>query len=105
MEAIEFVRRIVAAGGDEEAAWLVHAELAGWINVAGFSPYPEDKLDWVYGIAEEELDEDLILEMLRKLKIKLPTSEALLALGPINTPIEIAHLVRRARTDMCPTKG
>lgn len=97
MDESEFVQKIGAMGGDEEAAWLIRTRLLDWIYFAGFTPYPEDKLSQIYGIAEEELDEDLILGIFRHLKIEPPTAEALRAFGPINTPIQIAQLVRQVR--------
>jgi hypothetical protein len=97
IDAREFVKRIEAAGGDQAAGWIIHSKLLDWINVAGFTPYPDDNLNWVFGIAEEELDEDIILEILLQLKIEPPSREALSEFGAISTPIQIAKLVRRAR--------
>lgn len=89
----DFVQRITAEGGDRNAACLIRKRLLDWIYVSGFTPYPEDELSQIYGIAEEELDEDLILGILRHLKLNPPTAEALRALGTINTPIPAIQIL------------
>lgn len=93
----EFVQRIGAEGGDEQAGCLIYTKLLDWIYVTGFTPYPEDNLCHIYGIAEEERDEDMILEILQHLKMKPPSTEALGVFGAVDTPIQIARLVRQVR--------
>lgn len=51
----------------------------------------------VYGIAEEELDEDLVLGILWHPNVTPPSAETLSSLGVIDTPIKIAQFVRQAR--------
>ncbi|MGI4720473.1 MAG: hypothetical protein ACRYGO_05110 [Janthinobacterium lividum] len=84
-------------GADEDAAIFIRNYLLDWIYVPGFTPYPEDKFSYIYGIAEEELDEDLILMILRCLNVKLPRMDQLTPYGVVDTPIQVALLVRRAR--------
>lgn len=92
-----FVQRIVASGGDEAAARWVRAALADWVRAAGFTPDPDDDLGRVYGIAEEELDEDLVLGVLRHLKLPPPSNAWLATHGSVNTPCQLARLVSAVR--------
>lgn len=96
----EFVRQVSDAGGDREAAAAVHRKLMDWAYVDGFTPYPEDSLGQVYGIAEEELDEDFILDILNVLSVPLPSKERLSAFGPVATPLQVAQLVSLARAGL-----
>jgi acyl-homoserine lactone acylase PvdQ len=49
--------------------------------VPDFRPHPDDRLLTVYGIAEEELDEDLILQVLRDLGAPTPRQASADAFG------------------------
>jgi hypothetical protein len=94
----DFTRAIVSGGGDEQAADLVRTKLQDWIYNESFSPYPEDSLSSVFGIAEEELDEDLILDVLMKLGVPTPSQQDVEAFGPIDTALDVARLVALARS-------
>lgn len=95
----DFVARIVDAGGDQEAARFVHEKLQGWLYAEGFTPYPEDDLERIYGIAEEELDEDLILDILKQIGLSPPSGERIKAFGNVSTPTDVARLVKAARAE------
>ena len=58
-----------------------------------FSPYPSDELLRVYGVAEEDLDIDIILDILKALNCRIPGNETLQQIGPINTPRDVVRLV------------
>ncbi|HEX8258479.1 MAG TPA: hypothetical protein VF589_12685 [Allosphingosinicella sp.] len=66
-----------------------------------FKPSPGDSLIHIYGIAEEELDEDLILSLLSKHGIPIPDPESITSFGPVSTPRDVvrflAHLKRESR--------
>jgi hypothetical protein len=93
----EFVAQVSKAGGDKRAALLVYQKLGEWIYADGFTPYPEDHLGKLYGIADEELDEDLILDVLHQAGASPPNAEQIAAFGVIDTPLRIAQLVALAR--------
>ncbi|MBU0832079.1 MAG: hypothetical protein KKH33_06815 [Alphaproteobacteria bacterium] len=95
----EFAKQILDAGGDPEAAFIVYRKLTEWTYVKGFTPYPEDDLGKVYGIAEEELDEDMILDILNSLGVPPPSKERMVAFGAVKTPLQIAQLVSLARAE------
>jgi hypothetical protein len=93
----EFIARIERAGGDSEAARLIWKELLdSWVNPR-FTPYPEDDLLRVYGIADEELDDDLILETLRKLGLPIPDQQHILDFGPVSSPLRFAQFISMCR--------
>ena len=68
-----------------------------WVHAAGFTPYPEDQFGAIYGIDEEELDEDLVLAILEHVNVRPPTIEEMAPYGPVDTPAQVARLVKAAR--------
>ena len=95
----DFVDSITQSGGDQETAEIVHSKLQDWIYHEGFTPYPDDSLASVFGIAEEELDEDLILDIFMKLSLSTPSQKEVMTFGPIDTPTGVARLVALARSN------
>jgi hypothetical protein len=93
----DFIRQICAARGDKAAAEIIYAKLQDWIFVEGFTPYPNDSLCSIFGIAEEELDEDIILDILNQLNLLIPSPDLVAGFGPIDTPAEIARLISESR--------
>lgn len=61
------------------------------------SRVPSDRLGTVYGIAEQELDADVILSIFRDLNIAPPSNRFLAEFGVVDTPIRIAQLVATCR--------
>jgi hypothetical protein len=92
--------QIEEAGGDKIAAGFVHCKLSEWVVADNFTPYPEDNLHSVYGIAEEELDEDIILCLFEEMKIPLPSRDFLAVFGAVDTPLKIAQLVSSSRGEL-----
>jgi hypothetical protein len=113
LDEAAFVHEITGDDGDHAAAILLWKRLQGWVYAENFAPYPSDDLEKVFGIAEEELDEDLILSILQELSVPPPSDEALSRFGRINTPLRVAQLVGRCRGDcgvvsgpkILPTRG
>jgi hypothetical protein len=96
----DFVREIGLQGGDADAAAFIWDLLREWTNVDGFTPYPMDSFASVFGLAEEELEEDLIVGVLRLLNARMPDQQDASAFGPIDTPLQAAKfvaVVRKAR--------
>jgi hypothetical protein len=93
----EFIEEIANSHGDPAAAALLWAHLQDWVYAKGFTPYPTDDLGAVFGIAEEELDEDLVLGMFQSLNVPLPSKEFLEGFGPVTTPLSLAKLVTLCR--------
>jgi hypothetical protein len=93
----EFVRRIADEGGDRDAATVLWTKLLNLRYPDNFTPYPSDSLLKVFGIAEEELDEDLILAILKELNVRPPSKELLSQFGAIDTPLRVAQLIALCR--------
>jgi hypothetical protein len=93
----EFVRRIAHDGGDRDAATVLWTKLVNSRYPDNFTPYPSDSLLKVFGIAEEELDEDLILAILNELNVRPPSKEVLSQFGVIDTPLRVAQLIALCR--------
>ncbi|HXC74279.1 MAG TPA: hypothetical protein VN640_06320 [Sphingomicrobium sp.] len=98
LSASDFVGLIRDSGGDVEAAKIIHSKLQDWIYHQSFTPYPGDSLASVFGIAEEELDEDLILDVFSILELATPSEPELKAFGVIDTATDIARLVALTRS-------
>ena len=87
------MQQIVSQGGDRDAAIAVWEELKDSTHGNGFTPAPSDSLSSLFGIAEEELDEDLILAILQKLNVPIPDQEFVSAFGVVDTPLQVARFV------------
>jgi hypothetical protein len=93
----EFVQQITSQGGDGPTAESLWERLKDCIYTDAFTPYPTDDLQAIFGITDEELDEDLVLAILREEKVSIPTEEILSDFGPTWTPLQVALLVKRCR--------
>lgn len=97
IDKAEFISRVIAQGGDDRAAEAVWDVLVADWTSEGFSPYPEDSLGRVFGVAEEELDEDLVSRTLKDLDLPLPDREFTKQFGVIDTPLRVAQFVSECR--------
>jgi hypothetical protein len=94
----EFVQQIAEQGGDGVAAAAIWRFLKEWGYEDGFTPYPTDSLGSVFGIAEEELEVDLILGILRELNLATPSQKVIDDFGVVDTPLRVALLIARCRS-------
>lgn len=97
IDKAQFVSRILAEGGDEQAAEMVWDALLADRVVESLTPYPDDSLGHVYGIAEEELDEDLIARILKELNLPMPDRNLVDRFGVIDSPRRVAQFVSECR--------
>jgi hypothetical protein len=88
-----FIQALVLDEGSKEAASLLWDLLVDSAVIPDFRPLPDDKLLWLYGLADEDLDEDIILRIFNELKITPPSSQITEAVGEIRTPRDILRLV------------
>jgi hypothetical protein len=95
----EFIAEVARRGGDVCAASIIHDALQEWVCSKDFSPHPDDSLIFIYGVAEEELDDDLIMTVFEKMGVTLPSSGELSDFGRVDTPLQIAQLVSSVRPD------
>lgn len=62
-------------------------------TIEELTPYPEDSLLDVYGLAEEDLDEDIILSLISDTGAAVPSIESLHDFGEIKTPLDVVRLI------------
>lgn len=97
MDREEFVLEATKGGGHAAAAEILWNKIGEFIAYDEFSPDPEDNLEYVFGIAEEELDEDIILDILTQLNIPVPDRKMVSSFGKVDTPRRIAEFVAACR--------
>lgn len=91
-----FVAATSAAGGDEDAAAFVWDNLSQYVFYDGFTVYPEDSLYRLFGIANEEVDEDIVLAYLEKSGLSVPVAQQLAA-GEVDSALEICRFISKVR--------
>jgi hypothetical protein len=96
MNRQQFVAALAENDLEERAAALLWEKLVEAAVVADFRPSPDDDLLRVYGLADEDLDEDIILAILIELEIGVPCPPVLERVGEIKTPRDVIQLVRLA---------
>jgi hypothetical protein len=92
-----FVEQLAAAPAEKRAAGLLWDLLVEAAVVDDFRPLPDDGLLELYGLAEEELDEDLILPILQAMELPPPCPATLSEIGEVKTPRDVMRLIRAAR--------
>jgi hypothetical protein len=93
-----FIADIVSSGGDAASAAFLWDHLEDWAHEKEFTPYPDDDLQQVFGIAEEELEIDIITTLFQNLRLPLPTTTMLMNFGRVDTPRQIAQLISHVRS-------
>lgn len=91
-----FIEAVSSTDLGEAAANFLWEKLSELVVYDGFTPHPDDDLLKVYGLAEEDLDEDVILEIIRVTASNVPDQEALAQFGPVNTPSDIIRLIEKS---------
>ncbi len=76
---------------------LVWDALCSEAVVPGFRPKPNDDLQEVFGLAEEDLD-DFVLSILRMCGLRVPAPEETSALPPVRTVADLVLFVSRLET-------
>jgi hypothetical protein len=95
-----FVSEIVREGGDSDAANILYEKLKEWVITEELSPYPNDNLEYLYGIAEEELDEDIIFDIFNILNIPNPSESTMKDFGFVCTPCDVAKLIKSSKNSV-----
>lgn len=79
---------------EERAARLLWDKLIEAAVVEDFRPGADDDFLRIYGLADEDLDEDIILAILVDLGFEVPEPSLIEQVGAIKTPREFIQLVR-----------
>jgi len=92
-----FVEDIASGAFEREIAEELWDHLMEFVCVDAFQPHPDDELGYVYGIDEEELDEDLLLKLLTDHGIPIPSAEQVRPFGPVSTPRKAVKFLSACR--------
>lgn len=93
MSKEQFVNDVASSDLGRLAADLLWEKLVEVAVCDQFTPYPSDDLLKVFGLAEEDLDEDIIFEIITTIGSTVPGSVVLKEFGPVNTPADIVRLI------------
>lgn len=88
----KFQEQLCDAGGDSEVieeVWAILTEHA----IDGFKPKPEDNLQYIFGLAEEDLDEDVVLKLLKRYSCRIPNKSELASMKPVDTVKDLVMFV------------
>lgn len=105
---LDFVNQVSSNALGRAAASLLLRKLTERVFCEEFSPYPNDDLLLTYGLAEEDLDIDVVLDIIKTVKCPMPSREVLASIGPITTPHDIIRLIEAsalADAADCGTRG
>jgi hypothetical protein len=91
-----FVSELAADDIEASAAGLLWDKLVQAAVISDFRPMTDDNFLHLYGLADEDLDDDLISEILIKLNLPLPSATDLSLIGNIDTPKDFMKLVHLA---------
>lgn len=87
-----FQEQLSDAGGDSEViedVWTILTDHA----IDGFKPKPDDNLQYIFGLAEEELDEDVILKLLQTYGCRIPNEREIASMWPVDTVQDLVLFV------------
>ncbi len=93
----DFVDYFIDIGIDEIVASAIWARLVEAAAFDGFMPHPEDDLEWVYGLAEEDLDEDLVLALIEQFGGYVQCEKELEAENPLKTVRDMVIYISRMK--------
>jgi len=92
----DFVAALAADPEERRAASLLWDLLVEAAVIEDFRPLPDDDFLRLYGLAEEDLEEDIILKVLEAAARAVPPPATVRELGEISTPARLLALVRAA---------
>ena len=78
-----------------ERLWSLLREIA---VLPDFRPLPSDDLLYLYGLSEEEVDEEVVCRLVVELDLILPPEEVIKKVGKIGTPRDVLRLLRLTRS-------
>lgn len=91
-EFIDFFRERGVKEAIADATWTALVQAA---VVSDFKPLPDDNLLEVFGLADDDLDEDIVLQLLQDTSAAIPTPAELSVLPPIETVSDLVQLIAR----------
>jgi hypothetical protein len=92
-----FIAALAVNELEERAAGLLWDKLLEVAIVPAFKPHPNDNFLKMYGLADEDLDEDVIIAIFKSLGLELPSSATLQNVGKVDSPSQFILLLRLSR--------
>ncbi len=89
----DFVKHFTADSDIASEAW---DRLMSEATVPGFRPFPSDNLLFVFGLAEEDL-EDVLLDLLQAFGFRVPSPEETAAMEPIESVEDLVRFIAKFR--------
>jgi hypothetical protein len=89
----QFIDTIASTELGRSAASMLWRKLVEATICDQFTPYPDDDLLKAFGLAEEDLDEDIILDIIKATGSVIPDRSMLKSFGSVNTPSDIIRLI------------
>lgn len=94
-----FARSCAGLGIDEDICQRTLSALGKVAAVDGFVPATCDDLLEVYGLADEDLDDDLVLPLLTQMACKIPTPAETSSMRPVRTVGDLVRFLQRMRAE------
>jgi hypothetical protein len=89
----DFIGFFLARDVSREIADETWSVLAQTAVIEGFKPRPEDELTRTFGLAEEDLDEDVVLPLLQRCKCRVPPPSEIEGMKPLETVADLVEFV------------
>lgn len=97
----DFARFFSAKGVPEEIAegvWNCMVEAA---DVEGFKPRPEDDLQKVLGLVDQDLDEKILQPLLQRFDCHVPTQDDVGKIEPVKTVADVVEFIAEMKKRGC----
>jgi hypothetical protein len=93
----DFAAFFTARGVPQQITDEVWNALVAEAAVEDFRPKPEDDLIKTFGLADEDLDEDVVLPLLERCGCRIPAADEVSALGPVATVGDLVGFIARLK--------
>jgi len=98
MTKAAFIDAVASTALGRAAAALLWDKLLELKVNADFTPYPSDDLLRTFGLAEEDLDVDVIIDIARSLGRAVPDQAIVDGVGAVATPADVVRLLEATRS-------
>ena len=94
----DFTRLCLARGASQKILDEVWAALRDEAVVEDFKPHPEDHIERDFGLADEDKDEDVILALPHRCGCRVPSTEEVLSMRPVDTIGDLVDFLAKLRS-------
>jgi hypothetical protein len=90
----DFTSHFAGSGVDVTVAQRTWDALLLAAEIDGFKPHPMDSLLHVFGLADEDLDDDVVLPLLIQCGCRIPSPQETMRMRPVETVADLVHFVQ-----------